>query len=71
MSIVFPADLRETRLRVKIDELKFKCDTLTRQNRYLRERCDRKNERLKAIGREMRVLADEVARLERAVARSS
>lgn len=66
-----PADLRESRMLLRINELRFERDQMMTQVRGLKAQVERKNLRLKAMRRELDELLVQIGKLERAYERLS
>lgn len=71
MTTYLPPELRETRLRVRVDELRYKADHATKTVNRLHKRLELKDAKIAALQREVRFLADQVDALERKLARQS
>lgn len=61
MKTVYDRDLRENRLRLRLDEVDEQRLRLKKENWYLRRQIERKNLKIAAMSREIRHLADELS----------
>lgn len=67
--VEMPPELRETRLRLRVDELTVRANKYSEWNNVLRNRLELKNEKIAALQREIRQLVRDVEALERELVR--